>query len=465
MKRLTGRRAQLRATVRCTSTSGVAQQDCTPDRVRMTATPAPTLRRRLGLFETTLSGIGIILGAGIYALVGEAAGIAGNAVWVSFLIAAAMAALTGLSYAELASAYPRAGADYEYTRRGLGGRSGFVVGWLMVVSNLVGAAAVALGFGAYLATFVDVDPVLLASGAIACCTLLALVGVREAVWASIILTFVEGAGLIFVVAIGLPHIGDRDLLAGPGIRELFSGAALISFAFIGFGQIASLAEETKDASRVIPRALLLSIAVTAVLYVLVAVAAVSVVGSQSLAASEAPLAEVAAAAVGSGARDLVAILALFATANTVLLLLMAASRMIYGMASGDEAALPRVIGQVHPVAGTPVRALILCFVVAVGFALSGNLRFVAQASNFAVFVAFIGINLALIVLRLRAPELSRPFRVRGSIGRFPVLPAVALVAVAGLLVNLEKDALIAGGALLVLGLLVSEVLRLWQPRR
>ncbi|MEO6043121.1 MAG: hypothetical protein ABIQ47_04260 [Tepidiformaceae bacterium] len=102
---------------------------------------------------------------------------------------------------------------------------------------------------------------------------------------------------------------------------------------------------------------------------------------------------------------------------------------------------------------------------AVGFALSGNLRFVAQASNFAVFVAFIGINLALIVLRFRAPELSRPFRVRGSIGRFPVLPAVALVAVAGLLVNLEKDALIAGGALLVIGLVVSEVLRLWQPRR
>ena len=431
----------------------------------MTPPPAPALHRRLRLFETTLSGIGIILGAGIYALMGEAAGIAGNAVWISFLIAAALAALTGLSYAELVSVYPRAGADYEYARHALGARSGFVVGWLMVVSNLVGAAAVALGFGGYLGTSIDVEPVILASGAIVFCTILALVGVREAVWVSIILTFVEAGGLIFVVVIGLPHVGERDLLEGPGIRELFSGAALISFAFIGFSQIAALAEETVDAPRVIPRAVLLSIGVTTVLYVLVAVASISVVGAKSLAASDAPLADVAAVAVGGRARDLVAIIALFATANTVLLLLMASSRMIYGMASGENAALPRFMAWIHPVVHTPARAILLCLVVALGFALSGDIGFVAGASNFAVFIAFIGVNLALIVLRYRSPELSRPFRVPGSIGRFPVLPALALVAVIGLLVNLEKDALIAGSILLVLALVAAEVLRLVVPRR
>lgn len=430
----------------------------------MTVPDAPALRRRLGLFETTLSGIGIILGAGVYALVGEAAGIAGNAVWISFVVAAAMAALTGLSYAELASAYPRAGADYEYTRHGLGGHPGFVVGWLMVISNLVGAAAVALGFGGYLGTFLDVDPVILASGAILFCTLLAFLGVREAIWASIVLTFVEAAGLAFVVAVGLPDVGDHDLLAGPGAREIFSGAALVTFAFIGFSQIAALAEETVDAPRVIPRAVLISIGVTTVMYVLVAVAAVSAVGAESLAASDAPLADVAAAAVGGRARDLVAIVALFSTANTVLLLLMASSRMIYGMASGEDAALPRFMAWVHPVVHTPARAILLCLVVALGFALTGDLRFVAGASNFAVFIAFIGVNVALIALRYRSPELPRPFRVRGSIGRFPVLPALALVAVVGLLVNLDADALMAGGALLALGLAASGLLRLWQPR-
>ena len=124
-----------------------------------------TLRRSLGLLETTLGGIGIILGAGIYALVGEVAGKAGDAVWVSFLMAAVMAAVIGLSYAELASAFPRAGADYEYTRQALGLRAAFVVGWLIVIGNLVAAATVSLGFGGYLHTFVDVDPTALALAA------------------------------------------------------------------------------------------------------------------------------------------------------------------------------------------------------------------------------------------------------------------------------------------------------------
>lgn len=429
----------------------------------MTEAPTPALRRRLGLFETTLSGIGIILGAGIYALVGEAAGIAGNAVWISFLIAAAMAALTGLSYAELASAYPQSGADYEYTRRGLGARAGFVIGWLMVVSNLVGAAAVALGFGGYFATFFEAEPLLLGLGLIVVCTLLAFAGVREAVWISIILTLIEATGLVVVITIGLPHVGDQDLLAGPGVPQLFSAAALVAFAFIGFSQIASLAEETVDAPRVIPRAVLLSIGITTLVYVLVAVAAVSVLGARSLAASDAPLADVASAAVGEHSRDAVAIIALFATANTVLLLLMASSRMIYGMASGDDAALPRFMAWVHPVVHTPARAILFCLVVTVGFALSGDLRFVAGASNFAVFVAFIGVNLTLIVLRYRAPDLSRPFRVRGSVGRLPLFPALGVVVVAVLLVNLDRDALVAGGALLVVGVAASEALRLWKP--
>ncbi|MFN0095852.1 MAG: APC family permease [Dehalococcoidia bacterium] len=420
------------------------------------------LKRRLGLFETTVSGIGIILGAGIYALVGEAAGLAGNAVWISFIIAAAIAALTGLSYAELASMYPNAGADYEYTRRGIGARAGFVVGWLMVVSNLVGAAAVALGFGGYLGIFLDVDAVWLAAAAVVGCTLIAFAGVREAVWVSIVLTFIEAGGLVFVIVVGLPDVGDRDLLAGPGVRELFSGAALVTFAFIGFGQVAALAEETVDAPRVIPRAILLSVLVTSVLYVLVAIAAVSALGAKSLAASDAPLADVAAAAVGGRSRDAVAIVALFSTMNTILLMLMASSRLIYGMASGEQAALPRFMAWVHPGFHTPARAILVCLVVALGFTFSGDLGLVAGASNFAVFVAFMGINLALILLRFRSPEVARPFRVPGRIGRVPILPALAFATAAGLMVNLKLDALVVGVVLLLFGLLAAQLLKLWH---
>ena len=202
-----------------------------------------TLRRSLGLFETTLGGIGIILGAGIYALVGEVAGKAGDAVWVSFLMAAAMAAVIGLSYAELASAFPKAGADYEYTRQALGLRAAFVVGWLIVIGNLVAAATVSLGFGGYLHTFVDIDPTALALAALVAATFIAFYGIREAVWLSVILTLAEVGGLVFVIVIGVPHLGDVDLLeAEMGAAGIFSGAALVMFAFIGFEQIATLSE-------------------------------------------------------------------------------------------------------------------------------------------------------------------------------------------------------------------------------
>src|SRR3972149_6624943 len=219
-----------------------------------------------------------MLGAGIYALVGEVAGRAGNGLWISFILAAVMASLVGLGYAEMSSAVPQAGADYEYTRRALGQRVGFVVGWLMVIANLVAAAAVALGFGAYLHTFVDVSPTLSAVVALVVATLVAFLGVKQAVWVSIVMTVVEVAGLVFIIAIGVPHLGDTNLLEiDKGAAGVFSGAALVMFAFIGFTEIATLAEETRDA-KVVPRAMLLAVAATTAIYLAVAVTSLSVLG-------------------------------------------------------------------------------------------------------------------------------------------------------------------------------------------
>jgi APA family basic amino acid/polyamine antiporter len=112
------------------------------------------LKRVLGLFEVTLSGIGIILGAGIYALIGEAAGLAGNAVWISFAISALVALLTGLSYAELSSMFPKASAEYEYTAAAFSRRLGFVIGWMIIFSGVIGAATVSLGFAGYFQSLV-----------------------------------------------------------------------------------------------------------------------------------------------------------------------------------------------------------------------------------------------------------------------------------------------------------------------
>jgi APA family basic amino acid/polyamine antiporter len=394
--------------------------------------------------------VGIILGAGIYALVGEAAERAGNAFWISFLIAALMAALTGLSYAELASVYPKAGADYEYTRRALGRRPATIVGTVIIAGNLIAAGAVSLGFGAYFSTLADSGSTIPALLALAVAGAIAIYGIRESLWTSIILTFVEFSGLVLVIAIGVPHFGDVDLLdTNAGVTGILSASALIMFAFIGFEQIATLAEETQHANKVVPRALLLSIGVTTALYVLVAVAAVSVLGAQTLGAADAPLAEVASDVLGNRASDVLALIALFATFNTILLLLVAASRLVYGMAGSGS--LPQALSFVQPKFRTPVRAILACWLVASGFALIGDIALVAEAANFAILIGFMAVSISLIVLRFGQPELPRPFRVPLHIGRLPLTPLAALASIWFMIANLQVEAILIGLGLVVIG--------------
>ena len=422
----------------------------------------PTLKRSLNLVETTLAGIGIILGAGVYALVGAVADEAGNGVWLSFVFAAVVAAIIGLCYAELASMFPHSAADHEYTRRALGGRPAFVVGWLMVIGNVIAAAAVALGFGGYLNTLIDVNPTLAAVIALTLATAVAFVGVEETVRVMILATLIEVAGLVLIIAVGVPYLGDVDLAQfDGGAWGVLGGAALVMFAYLGFSEIATLAEEAENPTRTIPLAMVFSILITTVLYISVAIAAVSVVGASALAASEAPLADVAREVLGDRASEVVAVIALFSTTNTMLLMLVATSRMIYGMASTD--ALPRFLAWVEPHRRTPMRAIALSLGLAIAFALTGELAFAAGASNFAIFVAFVAVCVSLAVLRFKQPDLPRPFRLPLSWGRLPLLPVLGVVLVALQMGNLSPDVLALGAGLFVSGLMAMQLLSLWKP--
>jgi APA family basic amino acid/polyamine antiporter len=155
------------------------------------------------------------------------------------------------------------------------------------------------------------------------------------------------------------------------------------------------------------------------------------------------------------------VVALFSTANTVLLLLVAASRLIYGMAS--TAALPRFLAWVHPGKRTPARAIALSLVVSAGFALSGDISLVAGATNFAVFIGFAAVNVSLIVLRYTRPDVPRPFRVPLNVGRLPLLPIVALASIAFMTANLERNALLIGAGLFLSGVAAMQLFSLWRP--
>lgn len=419
-------------------------------------TDPPRLRRVLGPVEVTASGVGIIIGAGIYVLLGAATAEAGNAVWVSFVVAAGLCALTGLSYAELASMFPNAGAEYDYTRRVFPERWAFLVGWTMVVGLMVAAAAIAVGFAHYLQYFVDVPLVGAAVALLLFDTVVALSGIHRSARLTLALCALQVAGLLLVVAIGATHLGSHSVVSDASVSGIWGGAALVFFAFIGFDEVITLAEETRNPTKVIPKALLAALGISTLLYVAVAVAAVSVIGAHALADSSRPLADVMGHVLGGRAESLVAVIALITTTNTSLLALTAASRLTYGMA--DTGALPSSVATLTRHTTVPVVAIVIAAAGAIGFALVGDLTLIASVTNFAVYVVFLAVNAAVIVLRRTAPDTPRPFRSPGSIRGVPVFPVLGSVAALAMVPQLETSSLWLGVALLAAGLAAYRLL-------
>ncbi len=408
------------------------------------------LKRALGLTEATVCGIGIILGAGIYALIGKAAGMAGNATWIAFVIAAVVAGLSGLSYAELSAVFPKAGAEYEYTKNAFGKKLAFIVGWMIALSGIIGATTVALGFGGYFEGMFG-TPILLA--AIALVVLLSLViayGVKEAAWFAMVGTLFEAGGLLVVILIGIPYFGSVDYFEIPSFDGIFAAAALVFFAYIGFEEMTRMAEEVKNPEKNMPRALILAVAITTIFYILVAIAVVSVMDFNVLAESNSPLADVVSKAWSSDAFFAFSIIALFATGNTVLLIMMAASRIIYGMA--DSGALPKPVSYVSPSRRTPWTAIAIVGILTMGFFMVGDIQEVANLTNFTVFATFLVINAALIKLRYDRRDIKRPFKVPVNVGWFPVLPALAIISTLFMMTNVGIDAAVDGVILILLGI-------------
>ncbi|MEM2954490.1 MAG: amino acid permease [Candidatus Nanoarchaeia archaeon] len=414
---------------------------------------ATKLKRTLGVFETTLYGVGVILGAGIYALIGKAAGLGGNAVWLSFLLCAILAAFTGLSYAELSSIFPKAGGEYVYIEKAFNRRLAFLVGWLILVGGVISAATVALGFGNYFNALFHTPILPVACLLIFLLTLLNLWGIKESSIANIVATLIEAGGLIIIIALGLrymPTINYFELPPG-GFTGVISATALIFFAYLGFEDIVRLSEEAKNPTKTIPKSLVLAIIISTILYVLTAAAAVAVVGWEKLAESQAPLALVAQTAFGAKAFFILSIIALFATFNTVLVILIATSRMLYGMA--ENHGLPKIFANVHKKFKTPWVAVLLVGLFSAIFLLIKKIEIVASLTDFALLLTFALVNASLLYLRYKSPNLKRPFKT------YWPLAIIGLVMSIYLLFHFEKMILLGGLLATLAGLGVYEIIK------
>jgi amino acid transporter len=372
----------------------------------------------------------------VYSVIGAAAGLAGEGLWLSFMVGAIVATLTALSYAEMATAFPAAGAEYVYVRRALP-----EVGWLSILTAAIilfggasTAATVAIAFGGYLGMFIDVDPLVGAGLILAFCTTFNLWGIREASWLNALFTSIEVAGLVLIIAAGLTRNGFLHPLATAPTPGVLPATAVIFFVYLGFEEIANLSEEVRKPARDIPIALFVSLGITTVLYVLVALAAVALVPPGNLAASNAPLAT-ALQAAWPQATWLLSAIALFATANTVLITLIATSRVAFSMARGGD--LPAILGRVGATRRTPWTAGLLLLLVSLVLLPLGDLKLLAEVSSFSALMAFLAVNLSLIILRYRLPGQRRPFTVPLAIGRMPILPVFAIASIGVLLASFD----------------------------
>jgi basic amino acid/polyamine antiporter, APA family len=357
-----------------------------------------------------LYGLGTTIGAGIYALVGELAGIAGYFSPISFLIASLMATLTAMSFAELSGRFPLAAGAALYVKEGLSSqRLSTITGLLVILAGLVSAAALINGFVGYLHEFVDIDrlPIIL----ITTLTLggIAAWGISTSVTLAALITIVEIGGLLLIIGVsfsGTTIYVDKlstTLLPSADIthwKSIFAGALLAFYAFIGFEDMVDVAEEVKNVKRNLPLAILLTLGITTFLYMLIMITAVLAVTPDQLSKTEAPLAFLYQHFTGNNA-TLISIIGLLAIINGALIQMIMASRVMYGLGSRHQ--LPALLSFVHPKSQTPLIATAIATAIVLILALVGHLSILAEITSLIMLCIFSMINLALVRIKKRSP--------------------------------------------------------------
>jgi amino acid transporter len=395
----------------------------------------PGLVRTMGLGALIIYGVGDMLGAGVYALMGKAADKMGNAVWLAFAASMVAALLTGLSYASLGSRYPRAAGAAFITQRAFGWKFlSYVVGLTVTASGLTSFATQSHAFTGYVLGMLNFaapgkESTLAAAPPglwwgviflfIAALTFINFWGMKEATWLNALCTAVEAGGLAIVIYVGFRFWGSVNYLEVPPAPNgapgdlssllVLQGAVLTFYSFIGFEDMINVTEEVKNPRRNFPIAVVVALIVTTLIYMAVAISAVSVGGWKTLATSSQPLVEVVAIGAPGFPIGIFSLIALFAITNTALLNFIMGSRMVYGLA--QQGLVPRRLGKVHPHRRTPHLAILVLAAIVLLLALWGDISQLATATSMLLLCVFVVVNAALIVLQRRPNEAHGAFEI------------------------------------------------------
>lgn len=363
-----------------------------------------SLKRTLGPFMVTFYGLGTIIGAGIYVLLGNVAGFAGNWLQYSFLLAGAIAAFTALSYAELSSRLPQCAGAAIYVQEAWWNKGlSALVGWMLVLTGIVSAAAITNGFVGYLNVFVTMERALAISILVLLLGLIAAWDMKTSAVMISIVTLIEVCGLLLVVGYAStaePVAAAVNTAASiPGtVPGVILGGFIAFYAFIGFEDMVNIVEEVKVPGRNMPLGIILAVILAIGLYFIVALAALHVMSAADLAQSEAPLADMMLASGGS--TTLITLIGLVAVINGALVQIIMASRVLYGMAGQSMA--PTILGTINTVTRTPIVATVFVVTFVLIFALALPLTQLAQITSMIMLVIFTLVNSALVVIKRRS---------------------------------------------------------------
>jgi len=455
--------------------------------------PEHRLRRELSALDLTVFGVAVVIGTGIFVLTGKAAGVqAGPAVALSFVVAGITCALAALCYAEFASAVPVAGSAYTFSYATLGEVIAWVIGWDLILELALGASTVAVGWSQY---FADVlksagitlperiyteSPSLSSPNVVAFVIVLVLTGViclgiKVSARVNTVVVAIKLAIVLFVIVAGLfyvkasnyspfiPPAGSKTApgaTAAPsllqdlgvstgtfGVAGIFTGAALVFFAFIGFDIVATAAEETRNPQRDLPRGILASLTICTVLYVAVSVVVTGMVKYDRISIS-APLAEAFRSVGRPGFATVISVGALAGLTTVMMILMLGQSRVFFAMSR--DRLLPPAFARVNPRTGTPVRVTVTTGVVVAVIAALVPLSELAELVNIGTLFAFVLVAIAVVLLRRTRPELPRSFRVPWV----PVIPILSVLASFYLMLNLPGLTWVRFAIWMVIGLVI-----------
>jgi APA family basic amino acid/polyamine antiporter len=451
--------------------------------------PGHKLRKELSALDLTVFGVGVIIGTGIFVLTGEAAGVeAGPAVALSFIASGIACGLAALCYAEFASTVPVAGSAYTFSYATLGEVFAWIIGWDLILELALGGATVASGWSTYFADLAKQAGITLpesvyseghnfvAGGIVLALTGVICLGIKvsakiNAVIVTIklaIVLLVIFAGLFFVKASNyspfIPKAGsegakgpkpDPSLLSdlglspgGPfGIAGIFTAAALVFFAFIGFDVVATAAEETKNPQRDMPRGILASLAICTTLYVAVSLVITGMVKYDKVSV-DAPLAEAFRSVDKPVIATIISIGALAGLTTVMMILMIGQSRVFFAM-SRDKL-LPPMFAEVSERTGTPVRTTITTGVVIAAMAVLLPLEELAKLVNIGTLFAFILVAIGVVILRHTRPDLERSFRTP----LVPLVPILSVLASFYLMLNLTAQTWIRFFVWMAVGLVI-----------